>query len=75
MPLQGLPHALEIVLEQFLMVESIQSWNIHGKDDCTVVTMRFSVQQSYRQEDAKYRRVKPSELRRDNERAAERVNN
>ena len=63
MPLEGLPYVLEIVLREYLETDTLQSWNIHGKDECTFVTMRFQVQPQTNNNGntcVRFKKVKPS---------------
>ena len=72
MPLNGLPFILEKTLAQLIDDDQLQSWNIHGKDKFTVVTLRFNMDGTLDNDmDVKYKKAKPSQLKRDQKRASQ----
>ena len=69
MALDSLPYILENTMMTLLEQEVLQSWNINGKENQTVVTLRFSKQGMVDNVmDIKYKRVAPSQMKRDRER-------
>ena len=74
MPLYGLPFILEKTLGQMIDDELLQSWTIHGKDNFTVVTIRFNMEATEdNTKDIRYKKAKPSQIKRDRERAERRT--
>ena len=70
MPLYGLPYVLERVLGQLIDDELLSSWSIHGKENGTWITLKFNNDETMDTvPDMKYKKVTPSQHRRDRERA------
>ena len=72
MPLQGLPSILEVSMEQMLDTYNITSWSIRSGNKFSEVSIRFNMTADVHTE-TKYRKVPPSRLTRDRERAASRI--
>ena len=62
MPVDRLPITLEDLLNNILDNNCVSSWNIHGANNYTQVTMRFKVEtgENDDQQPATYRKVPPS---------------
>jgi len=80
MPVVGLPTTVELALESLLAEKSLSSWKITGQGDTTVVVLRLRSEGNFQHGDhdaAKhnqyYRRKNPSQLRRDQQRAQQRI--
>ncbi len=74
MPISGLPKILELNINNFLETANVSSWNIRGENENLQVTIRFSMKDttSGHQMDTSnvtYRKVPPSQTRRDRNRA------
>lgn len=72
MPLHGLPSILEVSMEQMLDTYNITSWSIRSGNKFSEVSIRFNMTADVDTE-TKYRKVPPSRLIRDRDRAASRI--
>ena len=72
MPVDRLPLMLEDLLNNILENNCVSSWNIHGANNYTQVTVRFKVEtdENDEQQPATYRKVPPSRAARDKSRAS-----
>ena len=68
MSLQGLPHMLQSLLANILDNHQVSSWNIRGGNVFSEVTIRFNMAAAS-DDIVKYRKVPPSRLTRDMQRA------
>ena len=58
MSVQHLPLVLEKAIASAIETETLQSWNIYGKEKGTVITMRFSMEAMMENTmDIKYKRT------------------
>ena len=69
MPVNGLPLVLETLLDKLVCDFGLQSWSMFGKTDCTQVSLRFSIEAMTGERDIKYKRARPSQVKRDMDRA------
>ena len=72
MPVDKLPLMLEDLLNNILENNCVASWNIHGANNFSQVTVRFKVDTDENdiQQSATYRKVPPSRVTRDRNRAS-----
>ena len=79
MPVTHLPKILEININNILELAKVSSWNIHGEKENLQITIRFCIMDSTTDTDTMatakitYRKVLPSQVRRDRERAKSRL--
>ena len=67
-----LPKVLMKLLDSLNSECQLSSWNIHSKENFTQVSIRFSMAAIAEDTEIKFKRVKPSRMKRDRERAHQR---
>ncbi len=76
MPITGLPKVLEVNINNMLDLAKVSSWNVHGEKERVQITIRFNIMDNTAEQmdtsNVTYRKVPPSQVRRDRDRAMQR---